>query len=719
MSNNMSNNMSIYRLFSVTVLITVCITLIVLSGIFSPLYGETPGTGETVNTALIPGDITQIGSYTDFFYNYPADDFFYHLNDRLLFTDKPDGTLLSSGIRNKLMKIVRWHKIIKRSLDRFRTKDTGKTGMITLNVSDPDGFLKAGVLMNLLGLRLEKTPEGNYRVMPDPTTGVTNYFGFAMLNLRTLENQLNKTNLFHFKLAESEVPVPWDFGFLSEVTGLNVNRENFFEYLLKDETFSLFLGVLFRLSHKEIDYIGGLVTSPPLGAWKQVYRDRQFLMGMFILSGALRVNDVNDVNDAGLLLPGGTAAEPFWTHLSGKDPHTAPLAFLHSLATKDDGKLNYLYLFSYFLPAGHRDALFTGGNAKKMVNFYGEVTLKDDEKIQPGRFPRLGDVNPFTFLYSLRMDGSRFNFPTGPDAWLQTLRDKDSVYRIKLLEEGKRTPDGFGVSDALKDTVILLPGGKRIKGTIESSEGEKLVVVANLPVKKNETGDSSAAVFEKTGEEDREMSVTETAEANSPGAEETAGIADPLDSLEIKKDAVYTVERSFIRKFTGKFWPRRRFFVKLNPTYIQPRDSNFKSLYGDRFFYPEVKVGLQFTENLSAWLRGGSISGEAEIPFLQQTAGSTQSFFAFGLGYTIRISKRFHTDIDAGFVNIKFSEEAMNEFVRDSASGFRFDGALSYHVSKWLFTDVSVSYMSADKTIDDFTLKLGGLGAGIGVGVKF
>jgi hypothetical protein len=711
--------MNIHQFFKVTVLIALLVTLITLAGIPSSLYGEPAGAVGTVNTALIPGDIAQICAYTDFFYNYPADDFFYHLNDRLLFTDKPDGNLVSSGLRNKLLKIIRWHKIIKRSLDRFKTSDTSKSGMITLNVTIPDEYQKAGVLMNLLGLRLEKNPEGKFHIAPDPASSITNYFGFAMIDLRALESQLNKPKLFHFKLTESEVPVPWDFAFLNEVTGLKVNHENFFELLLKDETFSLFLGVLFRLSHKEIDYIAGLVTSPPLGAWKRIYRDRQFLMGMFTLSGALRVND------SGLELPGGNDAEPFWTHLSGKNPHTAPLAFLYRLATKDDGKLNYLYLFSYFLPVSHQIALFTGRDAQKMVDFYEDITLKGDEKILAGRFPRIGDVNAFTLLYALRMEGRRFNFPAGLDAWLQTLRDKDSIYRVKLLEEGKSTPDGFGVLDSLKDIVILLPGGERIKGTIESREDEKLVVVATLPKKKNETGGSTTAVFKRTGEEEQEMSVTETPELNSPEVKEkpdTGGIMDPLDtgnSIEIKKDGEYTGGRSFFRKFAGKFWPRRWFFIKMNCSFLQPRDSNFKNIYGNQFFYPEVKVGLQFTENLSFWIRRGAIRGEADVSLLQETAVSQQSFSACGFGYTFRISERLHTDFDIGFVKISYKEESMDEFIKASALGFRFDGALSFHLSKWLFTDVSLSYMSANKGLDDLTLKLGGLGAGVGIGIKF
>lgn len=715
-------------------IIIVILVWVVCFGVSVSLRGES---GKKENTALIPGDINQICSYTDFFYNYPAEDFFYQLNDRLLFTDKPDGKLVGSGFRNKLMKIVRWHKVIKRSLDRFRTKDTGKSGMITLNVSEPAGYKKAGVLMNLLGLRLTATEYGKYSVMPNPIAGVTNYFGFALINLRTLQNQLNKTQRFHFKLKESEVPVPFDFEFLSEVTGLKINSETLYEQMLKDEKFSLFLGMLYRLSHREIDFIGGLVTSPSLGAWKQIYNDRQFLMGMFVLSGALRVTGGDGETKAQLALPGGIDAEPFWIHLSGKNPKTAPLAFLHSVATKDDGKLNYMYLFSYFLPPKSQKALFTGEDSREMVGVYQRFNLKENDKIKETQFPRLGESNVYTLLYSLRMEGGGFYFPTGLNAWLQALRDKNSLFQINLSEKILKMREGDDeldavVLDAVNETTIVLPGGKSVMGTIQSREGSKLVVVANLAEKetKESTGEEGGLTFEKTGKEDEEMVVSEPGEKVPEETGET-GIAlediEPPDTgkpMKAKNSSgrggEYVADRSFIQSIFGTFWPKRRFNLRLGTSWLQPRDANFKTIYGDRFNYLDIKLFVRFTDRLSFWYRTGSISGEAELTFLDQVAESRQRFSSFGLGYTVELSKRFHLNVDAGLVSVKFREEAMTEFKEDSATGYRLDGGFSFHINKWFFTDLSVSYISADIAwVEGVDLSLGGLGAGVGFGIKF
>lgn len=374
-----------------------------------------PLAGDTGDKAVIPGDVTQISYYTNFFYNLPSEDFFYHLNERLLYMEKPDDRIMGSGLRNKLLRIVRWHNIIKKALRRYKRD---KNNMIAINVTTPDGYKQALVILNLLGLRLEKTPGNQFRVAREPASGFSDYFLFTLLKAKIIENQINKTNHFYFKLKEDRIPVPWRFAFLRLVTGLEIDSNTFFETLLKDERFSLLLGVLYRLSDREIDYISRLAKSVPYAAWKQVYQDKQFLMGMFILSGALRVTGDEKVR---WMLPGGKGAEAFWNELAGKDCRTSPLEFLYQLATKDDGKLNYLYLFASFLPLETQKTLFTGPNAREMAALYHRVSLANKEKLNQDQFPGLRDFNFYTLLYALQMKDRGFHFPQGVEPWLKII----------------------------------------------------------------------------------------------------------------------------------------------------------------------------------------------------------------------------------------------------------------------------------------------------------
>lgn len=371
-------------------------------------------------TALIPGDIDQLSAYTNFFYIMPSDDFFYYLNDRLLFMEKPDGRVMATGLRNKLLRIVRWHGVIKKSLARFK-HDENNT--IAINVNEPDGYKEATIILNMLGLVAEKDSTGQYRVFENPAAGTTDYFRFAQYNPETIAKQLNSSHYFYFKLKESEIPLPWDYEFLSGVTGLKIDAGSFFETLLKNEQFSLFVGMLYRLSSREADYVGGLVKEPRFGAWKQIYDDKKFLAGMFTLANALRLNGGNAVGDDSVrwVLPGGSEAEETWNRLAGKDCKNSPMEFLYQLATKDDGKLNYLYLFTFFLPPEKQKALLTGPNAIEMEKLYSQVSLTENEKLSAVQFPGLRDFNFYMLFYCMHFKDYRFQFPQGVGTWLKII----------------------------------------------------------------------------------------------------------------------------------------------------------------------------------------------------------------------------------------------------------------------------------------------------------
>ncbi|MCP5103197.1 MAG: hypothetical protein GY950_07460 [bacterium] len=685
------------------------IVVILLIFIFSSLPVEAQEARETREIAVIPGTVNQICNHTDFFYNYPAEDFFYYLNQRLLFMDKPDGRVTGKSIRNRVLKILRWHGVLKKSLRRFRGGGPGREDIITLNVGEPEGFKNASIILGFLGFQLEKTTGERFHVTTNLSAaqGLADYAAFQGLKARTIETQLNKTRRFHLKLTESEIPIPWDYTFLREITGLKIDSTNFFKTLCENERFSLFVGVLYRLSHRETVHIGGLVKKPLYGAWKKIYRDKKFLMGMFTLSHALRV-------DGGQWrLPGGPAAGSFWIGLTGKNYKAAPLAFLHQLAVKDEGKLNYFFLFSYFLPEATQEILFTGPNTGDIQELYRRIRLAEGEKLNESQFPGLGSSNLYTLLYALQPNAGGFYFPLGIRVWVRTVFDKGSpldIYLLRLSQTDLGKP-GKPLRPA-DDTIIILPDGKKVKGTIQSREGSKLVVVADIGEKKEAAAEEN--VEEKVEEKVKE-NVEETIEET---VEEPVKKEDEPEEEELDKD--YPEYRSLAGRVLGKFWPKRRFYFKINPMYFQPRDRKYRELYGDRFFFPELELGMWLTDKVTTWYRRGSFSGETRIPLLEQTATSSQSFVAFGLGYNLEISKTFALNMDVGLVRFYYEEEAMDERITGSASGLRFDGGITVSLNKMFFTDISISYMRAVGSVPDNPLvELGGLSGGIGFGLRF
>lgn len=402
--------------------------------------------GESIT---IPGDVNAISFYTKFFYNLPGRDFIYYFNDRLLFSENPDGSILSKGFRNDMLKLLQVHGRIKEFIKESKS-DSGSR--ITLDLKTSSGFGKAGDLFSLLGLHLEKDKEGKFLVYVDDSSGVSDYYKFAMLDVNNLAKQLNKTLLFYFELKESEVSIPWNLEFLQEITALELEPSTFFENLIKDERLSLLLGILYRLTPKEIDFISSLVKKPQQAAWKRIYQDKQFLVGLFVLSAALRVEDNR------LVLPGGEKAEDFWYNLTGEDYLEYPFEFLEELVTAQEGKLNYLYLFSFFLPESSRQALFFDYDAEKVQGMLDHVHLSRGEKLGLDRFPRLRDFNFFTLLYSLRVKDGQIYFPAGASAWLRVIKNQVSP-------TGKGVEQREGADLAVELITTLLKGsGKNSKG---------------------------------------------------------------------------------------------------------------------------------------------------------------------------------------------------------------------------------------------------------------
>lgn len=362
-------------------------------------------------TVIIPENIHNICYYTDFFYNLPDHDFIYHLNDRLLFSDPPNEKLFDSGIRRKLLNVTFIHK----KLQEYITEKSQDSKLhLSVDVSNEEGIKQVEKLMGFLGLELRRDQRGQYEIMINASIGIIDYYRFSRLNIEKLEQQINKTKRFYMKLEATLLPIPWEFPFLEAITGLKVDSHNFFETLLKDERFSLLISVMYRLSRAEVDYIS--LLKPNHLAWKQIYKNKKLLIGLFTLSHALRIQNNR------LVLPGGDQAKLFWSQLSGCDVSSAPFEFIKAIATKDDGKLNYLYVFAFFLPEEKLKVLFFNFDSLKMLEIYNRISLQEKARLQGHRFPRLENYNFFSLLYLLKIQNGSVFFPGGIESWLEAFR---------------------------------------------------------------------------------------------------------------------------------------------------------------------------------------------------------------------------------------------------------------------------------------------------------
>ena len=99
-------------------------------------------------------------------------------------------------------------------------------------------------------------------------------------------------------------------------------------------------------------------------------------------------------------------------------------------------------------------------------------------------------------------------------------------------------------------------------------------------------------------------------------------------------------------------------------------------------------------------------------------AKTKQRFISFGPGYRGRLTGKIDYRLEAGGVSFKYDEDAMEEDVSASSYGFIVNVGLSYNFSKLLYTEIFAAYMSGSKELVR-NVKLGGITAGIGIGIRF
>ncbi len=393
----------------------------------------------------LPGNIDHFAEYMKYYYSSPGEDLIYHLDEILLFEQMPKFSdveslflrhitspgkraqwwlkmraeykrVLKLTFRYKIRKIFNRHREIKEYLFKI-TGDHSNT--ITFDLKTPEGYHAAAKLLRLTGLTLTKDSTGStekYRLVDDyspPSFVVYDYYKVLGFNTWTLENSLNKTHCLDLKVSECEVGIPRDLSFFREITGLEINAASFTDILIKERRLQIFLGLLYRLSDREFNYINNL--EPGFNAWKKIYNNDTLLCGMFVLSHALRVKDNR------LRLPGGEAAVRFWGTLAGADPIQNPSQFLEKLAVKDGGKLNYLYVFSFFLPEEKQKAIFFNFNPQRFREIYNLLHLNKKEKISGLKLPGLRDFGFFTLIYAFKTRNEKIDFPQGIKAWTKAI----------------------------------------------------------------------------------------------------------------------------------------------------------------------------------------------------------------------------------------------------------------------------------------------------------
>ncbi len=405
----------------------------------------------------LPGSFTNFISYIQSF-SATEKDIIYHLSETLLFEQMPVfeevketylpesriatyryedyvrlrqiyNDLRKMTLKHRINTIISQHRLLKEYLLKIAGDPLGK---ISLDLNHPQEYAAAKFVFKRMGLEIKKDANHQYRLVESyspPQFELNHYYQILGFNTWGLERVLNKTQRFDFQLKEFEADIPWTFDFLREITGLELTPASFAEILTRDKRLQLLVGLLYRLSDREIDYINRL--KPNLNAWKKIYNNDRLLGGMFVLSHALRVKNGQ------LVLPG--APDPkvatYWNRLAGSDYLRDPFEFLEQLALKDGGKLNYFYTFTFFLPGDTQKMVWCNFDEQKSREIYQLVDLDKKEKIRGLDIPGLREPGFFTLVYALRTRAGEIEFPGGIDAWAEAIGEKE----IKEVGSGNKT----------------------------------------------------------------------------------------------------------------------------------------------------------------------------------------------------------------------------------------------------------------------------------------
>jgi hypothetical protein len=160
-----------------------------------------------------------------------------------------------------------------------------------------------------------------------------------------------------------------------------------------------------------------------------------------------------------------------------------------------------------------------------------------------------------------------------------------------------------------------------------------------------------------------------------------------------------------------------RLMLAIGVSYLQPSDSGYREIYGDKVFAPEAWAGVSVYRGLHAFVGYGWFEKKGTTPDLELEAKSTQRYFWAGLGYVGKVADLVRFKFEAGAAGIGYREEAMGLTISGSRLGLRVGAGLLF-LSRTLFTGLDLGYLGASDNVDGVPIKLGGFKASLCVGVR-
>jgi len=158
-------------------------------------------------------------------------------------------------------------------------------------------------------------------------------------------------------------------------------------------------------------------------------------------------------------------------------------------------------------------------------------------------------------------------------------------------------------------------------------------------------------------------------------------------------------------------------YIELRGNYFSPSEKAFQDIYGGGMRYAgELTFGIW--KNLQLWIEGNYFSKDGELTFTKEETSLQIIPIGSGIKYTFPAGI-FSIYAGAGINYYLYKESNILGEVSKGGLGFVGKIGVMVTVIKGLFFDLYGEYSHCKITPDDFTINIGGMAAGIGLGYKF
>jgi hypothetical protein len=159
-----------------------------------------------------------------------------------------------------------------------------------------------------------------------------------------------------------------------------------------------------------------------------------------------------------------------------------------------------------------------------------------------------------------------------------------------------------------------------------------------------------------------------------------------------------------------------RFLVTASGNFLSASQAEYRQVYGQLAFMPEIKTTCLIPGGITVWGGLGLIGNNGYIEEVDETAHIQQTFASFGVGYARQLGITLRLRGEIGLAYIAFKEEAFDETSKGSGIGWKVGACLDYFLARRIFVTLAAAFSQASYEGQVGKVGLGGFQVGAGLG---